>query len=200
MTTKDIAKKYGIDQNKFENFLINTDKPFHCGLLFITVDDENVESFVEDYLLPPEEQERRRKAADEEQKKRLEAQRLEEQKKHNAMKEILISSCPGFDGYKVVKYAGYISGDSAIELLRSGFNGGNNGGNMLRALERIRDEALNELREKAYNMECNAIVGIDYDYITLEPETANISGGTLYEPYIICLTVNGTAVVIEKHE
>lgn len=44
------------------------------------------------------------------------------------------------------------------------------------------------------------LMGVDFDYITLEPETANFGGGTLYEPYIICVTANGNAVVIEKDE
>ena len=42
------------------------------------------------------------------------------------------------------------------------------------------------------------IIGVDFDYITMEPETANFSGGTLYEPYLICVTANGNAVIIEK--
>ena len=38
------------------------------------------------------------------------------------------------------------------------------------------------------------------DNITLEPETANLSGGTTYEPYEKCVTANRNAVVIEKEE
>lgn len=57
---------------------------------------------------------------------------------------------------------------------------------------------MKELKEAAYDLGCNAVIGVDFDYITLEPETANFSGGTLYEPYIICVTANGNAVVIEK--
>lgn len=114
------------------------------------------------------------------------------------MAEMLISSGFSFDGYTIVKYSGYISGDDATQIPRSGVFGGNNGSNLTNALVKIRRQALTELKEAAYNLGCNAVVGVDFDYITLEPETANINGGTLYEPYIICVTANGNAVVIEK--
>ena len=57
-------------------------------------------------------------------------------------------------------------------------------------------QALRELKEAAYDLGCNAVIGVDFDYLTLEPETANIHGGTLYEPYIICVTANGNAVIM----
>ena len=75
-----------------------------------------------------------------------------------------------------------------VTLILTGAIGGNNG------------TTLAELKEAAYALGCNAVVGVDFDYITLEPETANFNGGTLYEPYIICVTANGNAVVIEKEE
>lgn len=56
------------------------------------------------------------------------------------------------------------------------------------------------MKEVAYNLGCNAVIGVDFDYITLEPETANFGGGTAYEPYVICVTANGNAVVIEKNQ
>lgn len=71
---------------------------------------------------------------------------------------------------------------------------------MTDALVKIRRQALKELKEAAYDLGCNAVIGVDFDYITLEPETANITGGTLYEPYTICVTANGNAVIIEKEE
>lgn len=43
-----------------------------------------------------------------------------------------------------------------------------------------------------------AEIGVDFDCITLEPETVNAGGGTLYLPYIFCVTANGNAVIIEK--
>ncbi len=119
-------------------------------------------------------------------------------KKQAEISSILISSGFNFDGYRIVKYSGYISGDDAVQIPRSGVFGGKNGQNLTDALVRIRQQALKELKEAAYDLGCNAVIGVDFDYITLEPETANITGGTLYEPYVICVTANGNAVVIEK--
>ncbi|MBQ9045155.1 MAG: YbjQ family protein [Oscillospiraceae bacterium] len=141
--------------------------------------------------------ERARKQAEEEE------QRLREQanaEKSRAMASMLISSGFNFEGYRIVKYSGYISGDDAVQIPRSGVFGGNNGQNLTDALVRIRRQALKELKEAAYDLGCNAVIGVDFDYLTLDPETATLTGGTLYEPYVICVTANGNAVVIEKIE
>ena len=46
----------------------------------------------------------------------------------------------------------------------------------------------------------NAVIGVDFDYLTLDPETASNQGGTLYLPYVFGVTANGNAVIIEKNE
>lgn len=194
MRTKDIAEKYGVDKDLFENFLRTTRKQFtESGFLntAIEVRLSDVEAYVEEYR--EYERERRRKKQEEQ-----EAIRQAEKQKKIAMSQMLISSGFSFEGYKIVKYSGYISGDDATQIPRSGVFGGKNGENLTQALVNIRRQALAELKEAAYNLGCNAVIGVDFDYITLEPETANFNGGTLYEPYIICVTANGNAVVIEK--
>jgi len=130
----------------------------------------------------------------------VEKETYEKKQKEKNISNILISSGFNFDGYKIVKYSGYISGDDVVQIPRSGIFGSNNGKKLTDALVKIRSRALDELREAAYALDCNAVIGVDFDYITLEPETANLRGGTLYEPYIICVTANGNAVVIEKED
>lgn len=115
---------------------------------------------------------------------------------------ILITSGFNFEGYKITKYSGYVSGDDAVSVDR-GFDGwtstgGSTGDNLLKSLSVIRQRALRELREAALALDCNAVIGVDFDYITLDPQTANSSGGTTYYPYVFCVTANGTAVKIEK--
>lgn len=222
MRTKDIAEKYKIDKAKFEAFLKHENKPFSEGFMGIAVDDSNVEAYVEEYrafmqgifdkkkAAQKEMQEKKesahraalekKEAAERAAIERRQAAIQEQQNKTVAMAQMLISSGFSFDGYKIVKYSGYISGDDATQIPRSGVFGGRNGENLTQALVKIRRQALMELKEAAYNLGCNAVVGVDFDYITLEPETANIGGGTLYEPYIICVTANGNAVVIEKDD
>ena len=117
---------------------------------------------------------------------------------------MLITSGFTFDGYKIVKYSGYISGDDVVQLPRETkfFSGPSSsktvGIELTNALVKIRRRALQELKEAAYDLGCNAVIGVDFDYITLDPETTNITGNTVYLPFVFCVTANGNAVVIEK--
>lgn len=200
MKTKDIAAKYNINRDDFENFLITHNLPHGESMFSLTIDDENVVKYLKLYAVykRQEQQKARQEAEEAERIRRQEAEEAE--RKRRAMAEMLISSGFNFEGYRIVKYSGYISGDDATQIPRSGVFGGDNGSNLTDALVRIRRQALIELKEAAYNLGCNAVIGVDFDYITLEPETANLGGGTLYEPYIICVTANGNAVIIEKDE
>ena len=146
------------------------------------------------------------KAAEAEAAAAAETARMQEQKqaKQMAMAQMLISSGFNFEGYRIVKYSGYISGDDAIQVDRGtdGIFGGATdvGAELMRSLTVIRRNALNELKEAAYALGCNAVIGVDFDYLTLDPETANWNGGTTYQPYIFGVTANGNAVIIEKIE
>ncbi len=198
MKTKEIASKYGIDRDSFEAFLRNTRKTYNEGLMSVSVDDAKVESYVTEFRQYEADQKKKEQERRAEREARIAEEKRAEEEKQVAMSRMLISSGFAFDGYKIVKYSGYISGDDATQIPRSGVFGGKNGENLTQALVQIRRQALKELKEAAYDLGCNAVVGVDFDYITLEPETANLGGGTLYEPYIICVTANGNAVVIEK--
>lgn len=77
---------------------------------------------------------------------------------------------------------------------------GNVGGDLLASLVHIRRSALAELKEAAYALGCNAVIGVDFDYLTLDPVTATNQGGTLYLPFLFAVTANGNAVVIERDE
>ena len=144
------------------------------------------------------------KKALEQAQRRQEEERLvqeEEMLKKRATAQMLVTSGFNFDGYRIVKYSGYISGDDAMTVSRgSSFTDGGVRDNLLASLTQIRRNALRELKEAAYDLGCNAVIGVDFDYITLDPQTANITGGTTYQPYVFCVTANGNAVIIEKIE
>lgn len=126
----------------------------------------------------------------------------EEKRKRKAMAGMLITSGFNFDGYTITKYSGYISGDDAVSVERglAIFGVGTDvKDKLLNSLVEIRRNALRELKEAAYNLGCNAVIGVDFDYLTLDPQTANLGGGTTYLPYIFAVTANGNAVVIEKN-
>ncbi len=135
--------------------------------------------------------------------------RHEEQKRQKEeemkVRTMLITSGFSFDGYRITKYSGYISGDSVIQVERGYvgiFSNPENVGNaLMKSLKEMRREALMELKEAAYDLGCNAVIGVDFDYITLEPQTANLlTGGTTYLPYVFGVTANGNAVIIEKED
>ena len=194
MKVKDIAKKYKVPQYHFESYLERNHIGKKTFTGYLVEDEENIPHYVESYLKEVEEE-----------KNAAEAERLAEeqeaQRKQIALSNMLVTSGFTFDGYKITKYSGYISGDDAVQIPRSGWFGGSNTGQKLTdALVQIRRQAIKELKEAAYDLGCNAVIGVDFDYINMDPQTASATGGTLYEPYVICVTANGNAVVIEKEE
>lgn len=215
MKTKDIASQYGVERYELENFLRKEDKPgVKEGLMGMTVDDSvdinqyvnEFKAFIEKRNAIEEQAELERRAREQEQRNKEAQERAAIAKaaedKRIAMANMLISSGFTFEGYSITKYSGYISGDDAISIDRGtqGFfsSATNVGTSLMNSLKQMRRVAIKELKEAAYDLGCNAIIGVDFDYITLEPETANSTGGTTYLPYVFGVTANGNAVVIEK--
>lgn len=203
MKIKDIAKEFGINQTAFEQYLRDVGANCKFGIMGgITALEEDIPGHVQRY------KEYEKKRNEEEEKRKQEQLELErrikkaEEEKQEALANMLITSGFNFDGYKITKYSGYISGDDAISISRgtegifSSATDVNKG--LTDSLVKIRRNAIQELKEAAYDLGCNAVIGVDFDYITLDPETANSSGGTTYLPYVFCVTANGNAVVIEK--
>ena len=198
MRTRDIAARYNLDREELEKFIKEQELSFTTSLVGMYLDDDyDLDDLVRVFK---EDKEERLEAARARKEKRM----REQAEKNAELSRMLITSGFNFEGYRIVKYSGYISGDDVIQVDRGThfiFSGGTNAGNALSdALVKIRRNALRELKEAAYDLGCNAVIGVDFDYITLEPETANLSGGTTYMPYVFCVTANGNAVVIEKIE
>ena len=201
MKIQEVAKRNGFDPRKFDDWVYKRKDNYKIHMGFgMNVEPEEAEKIASDYKqylidLKEAPQRRAREAAEA-------AARAEKMQK--AMSEMLITSGFSFDGYTVTKYSGYISGDDVVQIARgtSGPFFGDAvdvGEGLSKALVTLRRNALRELKEAAYNLGCNAVIGVDFDYITLDPETANFAGGTTYLPYVFCVTANGNAVVIEKN-
>ena len=198
MKEKEIISRFQFDHNEFAKFVwymrrnnLDFSESFTGA---ISVEDHLIAGYVSDF--------RRAASITQEEKARQAAEEAEENaRKKRAMAQMLITSGFNFDGYRVVKYSGYISGDDAMTVSRgSSFTDGGVRDKLMASLVEIRRNALRELKEAAYDLGCNAIIGVDFDYITLDPQTANLSGGTTYQPYVFCVTANGNAVIIEKIE
>ena len=202
MKTSDIAEKYGFSLYDFDEFLYRENIPFSCTMFSGKIlDDSLVETSVSAFRDFRETQLRQATISAEEKAHNAKKEAEEAARKKKAMAQMLITSGFNFDGYRVVKYSGYISGDDAMTVSRgSSFTDGGVRDKLMASLVEIRRNALRELKEAAYDLGCNAIIGVDFDYITLDPQTANLSGGTTYQPYVFCVTANGNAVIIEKIE
>jgi len=211
MKTKDVASQYGLNRDRFETFLrqSNYRNQIKDGFFGMTIDDDvDVNAIIKDfksyegYLAA--------KAAREAQEKADEKARLKKaaDDKKVALARMLITSGFNFDGYTITKYSGYISGDDAISVERGaqGLFGGkitNVQDELMASLVTIRRKALAELKEAAYALGCNAVIGVDFDYLTLDPQTSGYRGTqniTIYLPYVFGVTANGNAVVIVKNE
>lgn len=216
MKTKEIAKNHGLDAADFDRWLKQSGYQYKSGLTGLTVDDSlNTDELAVKFNQHlagererlAQEQDRlakERAAAVQADRERAQAAARAVQEKQRALASMLITSGFNFDGYTITKYSGYISGDDAVSMDRpsQGWLGGVNkdvGADLLAGLVRIRRNALEELKEAAYALGCNAVIGVDFDYLTLDPETATSGGGTLYLPFLFAVTANGNAVVIEKN-
>lgn len=210
MDTRDIAQQFGLDKAAFDKWVESSDILYRRRT-FGGIDLQDGQNFSEivgrfkteheEQLRISEREEALMKEAEAE--ARLTAERQAEEKQR-ALSGMLITSGFNFDGYTITKYSGYISGDDAISVDRPshGFWGNTNGdvgADLLAALTQIRRNALAELKEAAYALGCNAVIGVDFDYLTLDPETATNQGGTLYLPFLFAVTANGNAVIIDKN-
>lgn len=210
MKISEIAKKHGFKEDEFENWLKSSGHNVKSSFLFTgsTIDDgldtNDLVNKFKQYLTQENERLNKEK---ESAKQSLKDKEIATAKADSEMKQatasMLITSGFNFDGYTITKYSGYISGDSAISMDRpkQGWLGGVNrdvGEDLLAGLAQIRRKALEELKEAAFALGCNAVIGVDFDYLTLDPQTATSSGGTLYLPFLFAVTANGNAVVIEK--
>ena len=199
MKVHDIAHYYGINYVDFVNFLKQNQLMYKEGYSYISVEDNLVADYVNRYKVD-------RHITDEEVQAAMKAQMEEETVRQKAMSEMLITSGFSFDGYTITRYSGYISGDDAIAVDRDSLHFyGSSAWDVSKvipdALVKIRRQAIKELKEAAYDLGCNAVIGVDFDYITLEAEVdRNFEGGTYHQPYVFCVTANGNAVVIEKNQ
>lgn len=193
MRVKELAAKYKLDPGLFENYLRHSQ---YKDLLIDGSSGAEIDS--DDYIRIVHDFRMHRNQVD---TKKTPMTYSEKQK---AYSNILITPGYNFDGYHVAKYSDFISGDAVVSVARglakddSIYNHAQE--KLTSSLPVIRRDALSKLKEAASTLGCNAIIGVDYDYITLEPETLQAMGGPVPLPYVFAVTVSGTAVIIEKDD
>ena len=211
ISLRKIALRHIFSQTELEEFVLQSDFQHKAIGGDILIDDKYTNDVVEQFKAwQANKREQETRQAEERAQERAEQAKLdaeEDDRMQAAFSKMLITSGFSFEGYRITKYSGYISGDDAIEVPRGtaglfGYSLAETkvGDALMASLTQIRRNALRELKEAAYHLGCNAVIGVDFDYITLDPVTANAAGGTTYLPYVFGVTANGNAVVIEKIE
>ncbi len=112
---------------------------------------------------------------------------------NNSTEKFLITSGYDFEGYKILEYLGFCSGECALgtgflSSLGATFADimGTNSYMYSEKLATARSTALNKLQENAVMLGANALIGVDVDYTTF---SADIMG----------VIANGTAVIVQSN-
>lgn len=122
---------------------------------------------------------------------------------------ILTTTGESFEGYKIVQYRGCITADSVTAVQRQLTHFSNIGVErgktrtavkLVDSLQSLRQDALMGLKTEAAGYGCNAIIGVSYNYITLDPLDNPYGATGNSQPYIFCVSATGTAVRIEKND
>lgn len=142
------------------------------------------------------------KLSDVEQEKKLLQRSIEEQKIYEEAKKryidlkinILLTTSSNFEGYKIKKYCGVKSGSVVLgtgflsELSASISDiGGWENDRMVNKIEEAKSKATEKLINACIGVGGNAIIGIEYDIMTIGVN-------------MIVVSANGTSVLIEKME
>ena len=109
-------------------------------------------------------------------------------------KQQMMTTGYDFVGYKIKKYIGIISGQVVLGTgFLSEFSAsyadffGAQSNKFASKLEQAKNAALGKLSDKSINMGGNAIIGVDFDYIT-------------FHGNLIGVVANGTSVVVEEEQ
>lgn len=85
-----------------------------------------------------------------------------------------LTTTPGIDGKRITRYCGIVAGEAILgaNIFKDLFAGirdlvGGRSATYEKELQRARDIALQELKERAVDLGANAVVGIDLDYEVL---------------------------------
>ncbi|MBN8739902.1 MAG: hypothetical protein BGP24_23340 [Lysobacterales bacterium 69-70] len=106
---------------------------------------------------------------------------------------MLLSTTSNLEGHPIRNYLGLVSGEAILgaNVFRDFFAGirdiiGGRSGSYEKVLRKAKEAAIEDMVEAAKDLGANAVVGIDFDYETIQIK----EGGDM-----LMVTVTGTAVV-----
>ena len=102
------------------------------------------------------------------------------------------TSTATFEGYRITRYGGFATGTSTINTVSGIF--ASNQDLVEQSINTARIAAIHNLKQRAFEMGCNAVVGMDVDFVSVDSHGAfNAQADSHY--IVVC--ANGTAVEIE---
>lgn len=158
MKAKDVASRYDLDLPHFIGWLNGSGYKWSSSMGTVNIDDrQDIDEIVAAY--------------------RYEITSAHEMAE--GVVDILITTGFSFDGYTIVKYSGIISADEFASYLLT-----KPGDPSMVAFAPIRRNALAKLKESAFALGCNAVIGVDFNYLAL--------------PQLYGIAASGNAVIIER--
>ncbi|MGH8764006.1 MAG: heavy metal-binding domain-containing protein [Nitrosospira sp.] len=104
-----------------------------------------------------------------------------------------LTTTPNIEGKRITKYCGVIAGEAILgaNLFKDLFAGirdlvGGRSATYEKELQRAREIALEDLRQRAQDLGANAVVGIDIDYEIMGKDNG-----------MLMVSASGTAVIVE---
>lgn len=109
---------------------------------------------------------------------------------------MITTTSPNIEGKQIIEYKQIVFGEviTGVNFMKDigaglrNFFGGRSGG-YENELIKAREDAINEMEERAKNIGANAIIGVDIDYEVLGADNG-----------MLMVTASGTAVIIEVHD
>ena len=105
---------------------------------------------------------------------------------------MIVTTTPGVEGHSIVEYKGIVFGEviagvNVIKDMVAGLSNifGGRSGTYEEELIQAREQAVNEMQQRAAMLGANAVVGVDIDYEVLGADNG-----------MLMVTASGTAVVI----
>ncbi len=194
----EISEKYEIEESILR-YIITREGIRTSGLFSPEVDKYEIPRILEIYEREYAGKDIARKAEDKAIREIEEKAAEEESAYQKAKEEMLLSTCPSVEGYRIIKQLGLVFGECAYKtgFFKSLSASLDNIGDILssgdkelsgtaRILNSARDYSMNKMIEAAIQRGANAVIGIDSE--------SSIGGDIMH------VTIYGTAVVIEKVE
>lgn len=115
-----------------------------------------------------------------------------EEERTKLLKDFMLTSGYNFEGYKIIEYNGVVSGEVVmgtgfLSEISASINDllGSTSEEFRKKMKKAKEIAISRMIESAVSKGGNAIIGVDFDYMT-------------FGNNMIAVSANGTSVVIEK--